>query len=736
MTYSHQIIRYIRSSQAKTTGRNNSDAQLRDTEAQADRNMSQSSSTSSDPSSSSLPAKALRTPPRKKNSANGSNKNSDKRPKGSSSASRKNQGSKGTNKTETTHEESKSARRRRKKREAAQRRKREGKAAGRENGPDSPQKKSTPNRRRSPNKQKKQDAQRGHKKEKKIQGAQEGKDSVAQSRETNIEKAKSAANEEQKRRITDASKSQIQEEMMRAANVKQAYRAVDAEQQRRIEESKRVQVHEQLTRERNLKEAHQSIERERERRMSEDKRVATLEHMLRVSNQALAKREMEEERDRRIKEDSAAEERVRRRSLSLENGIVAGAAALQSGSPLSRKLSSKQSWKAPKTPRTNAAENLRERRLSMQGFPSLASTSNIEKTDSITQSNQKDPDAKDENGVSSTVNETSDAERNATEPAIGTVSDDNDVSIALNSASHARSEPRENSSANDKAAQNLSDFNEFKVLQKSANAAKAQSDFKKALDLYGSAIEKIRSMPAEYHQERAEVLKRSAICFIAEKRYEEALESVRTAHREVTQMINGAPTTELLRWNLTYQMVRGLQKQCKFSRSSKLATSLISQIKLRIEKAEKDGKAWSESEVKKAKALSAALKKATSQNTALAAKNKKPQGQYFDSKGSGFGKSGLFSDTKPKSVIDNAGMKSSGSVVSRKMTSSTGKDAPEETNSETKSQRTNVVNEKKQEQNNGGTDNPDEDDDSFWLWTAGAAILVAGIAVFSIMRGR
>ena len=654
----------------------------------------------------SQPARNLRTPPRKEKNARD---NGNKQQNGST------QGSK--NKDGTSSGESRSARRRRKKREAAKRRQ-ETDAA--DPGGGSPQKQGSSKTKRSPRKAKRQRRPQ-QKKEGNMKLAKEDEETIDQSRMANIEKVKSAAGEEQMRRIAETSRSKAQEEMIRVANVKSANRAANEEQQRRVEALRRVEVQEEMLRERNVKKAQESVERERDRRMSEDKRVATLEQLLRVSNQSSVKRQVAEERARRVQEDRESEKRVRRRSLSLKSGIEAGAAALQSGSPIVPKLSSKQSWQAPKTPKTKAAENLRERRLSMQGFPSLASMSAVEKVDSTTIGGTNDNEA---------INKKEESEGNETVAAVVPESKAGESNSMLDSAPTAPSDVRDDNAAeNDDAAQKLANFKEFKALQKSANAAKAESNFKRALELYGDAVKKIRSFPANYHQERAEVLKRSAICFIAEKRYDEALESVRTAHREVVQMPNGAPTTELLRWNLTYQMVRGLQKKCKFSRSTNLAKSLVSEIKMRTEKADKDGKPWSGSEVKKAQALSTALKKAVVQNDTLAAKEKKSQGQYFDSKGSGFGKSGLFSDAKAKSTEKSQKNAHLGTVEA---------DASKKPEADSSGERDLVLKETKQGSVHDASDDPDagDDDRSFWLLTAGVAILVAGIAVFSVMRGK
>ena len=177
------------------------------------------------------------------------------------------------------------------------------------------------------------------------------------------------------------------------------------------------------------------------------------------------------------------------------------------------------------------------------------------------------------------------------------------------------------------------------------------------MELYANALDKIKAFPNEYYQERAEALKRSAICFIGNEQYDEALEAVRTAHREVAKMPNGEATTELLRWNLTYQMARGLQKKSKFSRSSSLASAVLREIKMRVKKAEEEGKPWSNASLRKVDALSTALEKAISQNKSLMPVLK-PQGQYLMGQTKVW-QDGLFGDTdKSRIAIAEQGRKS------------------------------------------------------------------------------
>ena len=109
------------------------------------------------------------------------------------------------------------------------------------------------------------------------------------------------------------------------------------------------------------------------------------------------------------------------------------------------------------------------------------------------------------------------------------------VKRVVDGAGSAVTNSDDNSSDTTDKADKLSQLREFKTLQKLANAHKSKSEFSKALELYANALDKIKAFPKEYYQERAEALKRSAICFIGNEQYDEALEAVRTAHREVAK---------------------------------------------------------------------------------------------------------------------------------------------------------------------------------------------------------
>ena len=170
-------------------------------------------------------------------------------------------------------------------------------------------------------------------------------------------------------------------------------------------------------------------------------------------------------------------------------------------------------------------------------------------------------------------------------------------------------------------------------------------------------------------------------------------------------MANGEATTELLRWNLTYQMTRILQKENKLQRASNLATSLVKEIKARTKQSQ-----WKEDEQKKATDMINVLETLTSNVAKMEANAKKPKGKYFK-EGSGFGKQGLFDNqttaktTPPASPTKVVGAKTT--IPAKKKKKPT-KKPPKITE--------------------------EEDDGSWYVMAAGGVALVAATVAFFALR--
>ena len=104
---------------------------------------------------------------------------------------------------------------------------------------------------------------------------------------------------------------------------------------------------------------------------------------------------------------------------------------------------------------------------------------------------------------------------------------------------------------------------------------------------------------------------------------------------------------------------------------------------------------------------------------------------------SGFGKGGLFTDSGDNTKGSGDSKVSEAAVPQAKAKNS---DTPVSTTKTTAGTpalaASNLTKEKKRRSKDSEEKEEDYDDSSFWLLTAGAALLVAGIAVFTLMRSK
>ena len=507
-------------------------------------------------------------------------------------------------------------------------------------------------------------------------------------RNNSVQSATAAADSEQQRRIVQDQRSVAQEQMTRQRNTNSAKKASDSEKQRRIALQKRSDAQEQMVRQNNQRNAKNAVDQEQVRRVSVTKRATAQEELQRTINTKRAMKAEKEEQKRRIQEnknDKTVEKRIRRRSMTLEADIMAGAQILKEQGTLQNSgLLTKSSWKQPKTPRTKQADHLRQRKLSMVGFPSLGSMPKTTPSNT-SENNQGETDETGETKTSTPAS-TSTATATATSTIASTTSTPAASSTSPSTATATTSIPPT-------ACLNPNDMQEFKKIRKQATAFKKDGKFKQAANHAEQALALLAKVPSKYFEQRAKLYRDQAVCYLSLQSYPKANAAIQKGHMSVSKMTNGQATTELLRWNLTYQLIRVLQKEKKFQRASALSKSLITEITSRM----KQNK-WQEESIKKSDELLKILVVVRTQCDKLQKNATKPT--------SNFGK-GMFDEPKVVPKVKKS------DVSSKK----------------TKKQKSKKVKKVKK------MTNQDADDEStFWLIAAGGMALLVGIAFIAMRK--
>ena len=202
------------------------------------------------------------------------------------------------------------------------------------------------------------------------------------------------------------------------------------------------------------------------------------EEMQRAMNIKTASRAEDEEQKRRIQEASEKthiQTRQRRRSMNLEAEIMAGAKALQE----------KSSWRAPKTPNSHAANHLRQRKLSMAGFPSLGSMPSA-------------PTGETKETTSTT----------STTTAVAAVPPSNTTTLATTPSATTDTGPA--TSTPDTHSLTSADMKSFKTFRRQATSSKNAGHFSKGADQCTSAWDVLAKVPGKYHEQRGKICKLQA----------------------------------------------------------------------------------------------------------------------------------------------------------------------------------------------------------------------------------